>query len=105
MCPADVAPLGAFVTATQQNHDLLALQPVINTVARPQRDAQFKHPTAHGFAIAEIPGAYPCQADIHCRLHFSVMEGIEPLVKRDEAVLKLQLLDFPLNHWWTVIYR
>jgi hypothetical protein len=33
------------------------------------------------------------------------MEGIEPLVKRDEAVLKLQLLDFPLNHWRTVNYR
>jgi hypothetical protein len=83
LCPADVARLGAFVTATQQNHDLLALQPVINTEARPPRDAQLKHPTAHGFAIAEIPGAHPCQANIHRRLHFSVMEGLELLVKRD----------------------
>jgi hypothetical protein len=36
---------------------------------------------------------------------FPVAEGIEPLVKRDQFVLKLKLLDFPLNHWPTVIYR
>src|SRR5438445_3579159 len=53
-------------------------------------------PPPHGLAIAEIPGAHPCPAGIHRRLHFSVAEGIEPFVKRDESILKLQLLDFPL---------
>jgi hypothetical protein len=38
-------------------------------------------------------------------LHSSVTEGIEPLVKRDESVLKLQLLDLPLHDSRTVIYR
>jgi hypothetical protein len=34
-----------------------------------------------------------------------VTKGIEPLVKRDESVLKLQLPDFPFEHRKIVTYR
>lgn len=86
-------------------NDPLAVQPVIDAKARPQINPQFKHAAAHGFEIAKISGAHAGQSGIHRRLPFFVAEGIEPLVKRDKSVLKLQLLDFPLDHRRSVIYR
>ena len=102
---ADVACLAAFVAAAQQNNDLPSVKSVIYTESRAKGDSQLKHPAAHGFAIAKISGAHAGQAGIHRHLYSLVAKGIEPLVKRDESVLKLQLLDFPFEHWKTVIYR
>jgi len=81
------------------------VQPVLDAEARPQFNPQFKHAAAHGFEIAEISGAHTRETGIHRRLPFFVAEGIELLVKRDESVLKLQLLDFPLDHRRSVTYR
>src|SRR3989304_1819370 len=102
---ANVARLAAFVAPAQQDHDLPAVQPVINTQAGAKRDSQLKHPAAHGFAVAEIAGSYAGQTGVPRRLHFLVAKGIKPLVKGDESVLKLQLLDFLLDHRTSVIYR
>jgi hypothetical protein len=101
---ADVTLLAAFVAATQQNHDLSAVQSVINTESRAKTYPQLKHAAAHGFAIAEISGANSGQSGVHRRLHPQVAKGIKPFVKRDKPVLKLQLLDFPFVDL-IVIYR
>jgi len=102
---ADVACLAAFVAATQQDDDLPSVKSVIHSESRTKDNSQLKHPAAHGFAIAEISGAHPGQTGIHRHLHSLVTKGIEPPIKRDESVLKLQLLDFPFEHWKTVTYR
>jgi hypothetical protein len=96
---ADVACLAAFVAAAQQDDDLPSVKSVIHTESRAKGDSQFKHPAAYGFAIAEISGTHTGQTRIHSHLHSLVAKGIEPLVKRDESVLKLQLPDFPFNHF------
>ena len=49
---AEVAWLAAFVTATQEHHDLLTVQPVINAKAGAENDSQLKHSAAHGFGVA-----------------------------------------------------
>lgn len=99
LCPADVAPLAVFVAATEENDDFLTVQSIINAKSRPKRNSQFKHAAAHGFAIAEISGAHAGQTRIHRCLYSQVAKGIKPLVKRDESILKLQLLDFLLKHF------
>ena len=102
---ADVARLAAFVTAADKNHDLPTLQSVIDAQAGTEGDAQLEHPTTHRFAVAEISGAHPGQSGIDRRLHFPIAKGIKPLVKRDESILKLQLLDVLLQHRRSVFYR
>ena len=102
---ADVACLAAFVAAAQQDDDLPSVKSVIHTQPRTKGNSQLKHTAAHGFAVAEVSGAHAGQTGIHRYLHSLVTKGIEPLVKRDESVLKLQLLDFPFEHWKTVTYR
>ena len=101
----DVAGLTAFVATAKQHHDLFAVQSIINPKSRTKIYPQLGHPAAHGFSVAKISGAHPGQPGIHRRLPFFVAEGIKPLVKQDESVLKLQLLDFPLDHRHSVIYR
>jgi hypothetical protein len=101
---ADVARLAALVTAAQQDDYLPAVKSVINAQARINHDSQFEHSGAHRLAIAEISCADTGQAGIHRRLHSLVPQGIEPYVKRNQPVLKLQLLNFPFDHL-NVIYR
>jgi len=96
---ADVAPLAVFVPATEENDDFLTLHSIINAKSRTKRNAQFKYATARGFAIAEISGAHAGQTRIHRCLHSQIAKGIKPLVKRDESILKLQLLDFLFDHF------
>jgi hypothetical protein len=96
---ADVARLAALVAAANQDDDFPSVQSVINAESRTETDPQFKHAATNGLAIAEIPGAHAGQSRIHRRLHPHVAQGIKPFIKRDESVLKLQLLDFPLNHF------
>jgi hypothetical protein len=102
---ADVAFLAAFVAAAQQDDNLPAVKSVIHAESRAKGDSQLKHPATHGFAIAKISGARTGQTGIHRHLHSLVTKGIEPLVKRDESVLKLQLPDFPFEHRKIVTYR
>jgi hypothetical protein len=102
---ADVACLASFIAAAQQDDDLPSMKSVIHTESRAKGDSQLKHSAAHGFAIAKISGAHAGQAGIHRHLHSLVAKGIEPLVKRDESVLKLQLPDLPFEHRKVVIYR
>ena len=105
LCAADVPGLAAFVATAKQDHDLPSVQSVINPQAGAERDAQLRNSATDRLAVAEIPGANPNQPRIHRRLHSLVAKGFEPLVKRDESALKLQLLYFPLDHWNLVIYR
>ncbi len=102
---ADVAGLAAFVASAQQHHDLSAVKSVVNTESRAEIYPQLGHSAAHGLGVAEIPSTHAGQPGIHRRLHSFVAERIEPFVKRDESVLKLQLLDFPLDHRGSVMYR
>ena len=83
----DVLGLAAFIAATEQNDDLPAVQPVIDTQAGTDGDSQTS------------------QAGIDRDLRLSIAERIELLIEWDEAALKLQLLDLPLNHRATVSYR
>ena len=105
MRAADVACLAAFVAAAQQDDDLPTVKSVIHSESRTKDNSQLKHSAAHGFAIAEVSGTHAGETGIHRHLHSLVAKGIEPLVKRDESILKLQLPDFPLKHRKAVIYR
>src|ERR1039457_6015177 len=96
---ADVARLAALVAAAQQYHDLPPVKSVVNAQLRTETDPQLKHAATDGFAIAKISRTHTGQTGIHRRLHPQIAEGVKPLVKRDESVLKLQLLDFPLKHF------
>ena len=98
MRAADVAWLAAFISTANQNHDLPAVQSVINSQAGSEGDPQFKHTITDGFTVVKISGPHTRQTRVHRRLHPLVAEGIKPFVKRNQPVLKLQLLDFPLDH-------
>ena len=99
MRTADVTRLAALVAAANQDDDFLTVQSVINAESQPETDPQFKHAATDGFAIAEISGAHASQARVHRRLHPQTAKGIKPLVKRHQPILKLQLLDFPFDHF------
>jgi hypothetical protein len=102
LCILNVARLGALTAAAEQNHNLPLVKTVIDAKAGSQREPQFVDTATDGLAITEISRSYAGQSGIHRRLHFSIAKGIKPLVKRDESVLKLQLLDFPLKHRHTL---
>src|SRR5665213_1903424 len=94
-----VTLLTAFVTAANQHYDLPALQPIIDTESGTKCDSQLIHAATHEFAIAEVSSAHTRQTGVHRRLHPQIAKGIKPLVKRDESILKFQLLDFLLKHF------
>ena len=96
---------GDIVAAAQEDHDLSTMLSVIDAETGAETDSQLKDAAAHGFGVAEVSGAHAGQTSIHRRLHFWLAEGIEPLVKRDQSVLKFQLPDLPLDHRRSVIYR
>ena len=102
---ADVVWLPAFVAASQEDHDPLTVKSVVNAQTWADINAQLKYPATHRPEVAEVTGAHAGQTGIYRCLLSSVSEGIEPLVKRDESVLKLKLPDLPLNHRRSVIYR
>jgi hypothetical protein len=93
----DIFVLRAFISATKQNNQLVAILTQINSVPRPKINLQLYRATAHGPVFPEIALLRTVNSGTDVSLTELVLQRIDPFPIRDSPHIGLVMEDF-LGH-------
>jgi hypothetical protein len=92
-CEFDVFVLAALRSATQKNHDALAMLPEVNPVTRSEIDPALENSLSDALYIRKVSQAHSVQGDGHLARRLCV-QPVHPLAKRAMIFAVVVFADF-----------